>query len=798
MSDLGLIVDVEARINKLERGLRNANRVQTRASQQMQQRADRLADQMEQSYGRAGLSIEKTFKRLGPGLLAGLSTAAIGGAVKRLADITRGVAEIGDAAAVAGVSVERFQELKFVADQNRIGVSALTDGLKELSLRADEFITTGAGPAAEAFARLNFGADDLARRLEDPSELFLEITGRLQNLDSAAQIRVMDEIFGGSGGEQFVQLLGQGEAALRETMQRARETGQVLDADVIAKAAELDRRFTELKGKTQTLFKQMAVGAADFATQIANVSNETVQLEEVLRNAAQAGSLLGDGITQALGESEGAVEANQAEIAALLGIYEGVIAEAGNMGAALAKSARDAERMGETGLSEQLAEIAGEMQRLQGKLDDGSASAEELEGELTTLADQASIAVAELHRVDSVAFDSVLAGVGRLITRITTATAKARELRANLPGAAPDGTTDTPLDYGPRRRGGPRRQGPAVQTPDSNTIRPRAAPNNVDFGLPPVSVGGGGSTGGGGGSRSAPAARQPQQSDFERETDRIAEQTAALLQEAAAIAELTEARRGQGDALDYARTRADLMNAALQSGLTDTPALRTQIDDLATAYVSAASAADQSASKIKEIHEASRNGAQSIADVFSQMATGALSAEDAVKKLILQVVALTIKKRILAAAEGVSGIGGTFLSFLGGGFASGGYTGPGGKYQPAGVVHKGEYVLSKAATSNLGVGNLDKLHATAKRGYATGGYVGGGVKTSFAMAKPSEQAAPNVTINAPVKVEASGGTPDQNRDLAEQVASQMEGTMRSVVQDEMIRQLRPGNLLKQR
>lgn len=52
-------------------------------------------------------------------------------------------------------------------------------------------------------------------------------------------------------------------------------------------------------------------------------------------------------------------------------------------------------------------------------------------------------------------------------------------------------------------------------------------------------------------------------------------------------------------------------------------------------------------------------------------------------------------------------------------FADGGYTGPGGKYDPAGVVHAGEYVIPADATRRLGVGFLDRL-----KGYADGGYVG--------------------------------------------------------------------------
>ncbi|EFG1015312.1 phage tail tape measure protein [Escherichia coli] len=54
-------------------------------------------------------------------------------------------------------------------------------------------------------------------------------------------------------------------------------------------------------------------------------------------------------------------------------------------------------------------------------------------------------------------------------------------------------------------------------------------------------------------------------------------------------------------------------------------------------------------------------------------------------------------------------------------FATGGFTGTGGKYEPAGIVHRGEFVFTKEATSRIGVGNLYRL----MRGYAEGGYVGG-------------------------------------------------------------------------
>lgn len=56
------------------------------------------------------------------------------------------------------------------------------------------------------------------------------------------------------------------------------------------------------------------------------------------------------------------------------------------------------------------------------------------------------------------------------------------------------------------------------------------------------------------------------------------------------------------------------------------------------------------------------------------------------------------------------------------GFAGGGYTGDGGKYEPKGIVHGGEYVFTKEETAAAGVGTLERM-AKWFRGYAQGGFV---------------------------------------------------------------------------
>ena len=64
------------------------------------------------------------------------------------------------------------------------------------------------------------------------------------------------------------------------------------------------------------------------------------------------------------------------------------------------------------------------------------------------------------------------------------------------------------------------------------------------------------------------------------------------------------------------------------------------------------------------------------------------------------------------------------------GFAEGGYTGDGEKYQPAGIVHKGEYVLDANTTRALG---LNKMPGLSQEGYATGGKVGAPPQAGIGM-----------------------------------------------------------------
>lgn len=270
-----LAVLLEARVADFERKIAGATRNADRNFKKIEKSAEGMRDKMGKAFSTAGTLAKASIG----GLLAGVVGAGAAGIIGQLSEITKGVAEIGDAAKMAGVSAKAFQEWRYVAEQARIPIDSITDGLKEMAIRADEFAVTGKGSAAEAFARLGLTPQEVKERLKDPSELLLILIDRTRKLnDVQAGVRIFDELFGGQGGERMVSLIEQGEAGIRDQIKAANEFGRVLSDDVIQRAAEIDRQFNTIAGTVGTTLKSAIVSVVgsmiDFMDGLRSVENQ--------------------------------------------------------------------------------------------------------------------------------------------------------------------------------------------------------------------------------------------------------------------------------------------------------------------------------------------------------------------------------------------------------------------------------------------------------------------------------------------------------------------------------------------
>ncbi|MCZ7484579.1 hypothetical protein [Rhizobium rhizogenes] len=255
-----LAVLLEARVADFEKKIAGATRNADRNFRKIEASAEGMRARLGKAFSSAG-DVAKTSLA---GLFAGVAAGGVGGLVAGFAAATKAVAELGDAAKMAGVSAKSFQEWRYVAEQARIPIDAMTDGLKEMSLRADEFAQTGKGSAAEAFQRLGLSPQEVKERLEDPSEFLLLLINRTKQLnDTAAGVRIFDELFGGTGGERMVSLLAQGEKGIRAQIKAANDLGIVINDDLINRAAELDAKFNTIVHTVGQNLKAAIVSASD-------------------------------------------------------------------------------------------------------------------------------------------------------------------------------------------------------------------------------------------------------------------------------------------------------------------------------------------------------------------------------------------------------------------------------------------------------------------------------------------------------------------------------------------------------
>jgi len=182
---------------------------------------------------------------------------------------------------------------------------------------------------------------------------------------------------------------------------------------------------------------------------------------------------------------------------------------------------------------------------------------------------------------------------------------------------------------------------------------------------------------------------------------------------------------------------------------------------------------------------------QTIAKVALQMAVvNAIGSSSSSFGNILGSVFSSVGGAAAGAAGGATGAMGMPTSYAG--YDGGGYTGQGGKHEPAGVVHKGEFVFTKEATDRIGVSNLYDM----MRGYADGGYVGS-LPAGRSFSSGVNHASGNglvVSVSAPVTIQ-SGGAGETSTANTTTAAKQLEGMMKKTINDWARSAMSPGGLL---
>ncbi|MHA7882588.1 lysozyme family protein [Nitratireductor rhodophyticola] len=876
-----LFISLEARLNKYERDMQRARNATNDNFKRMERRTKQYADNTEKVLGKSfdgiGKKIESSFAPFLRGGVVFAGAAAAAGAIKQIAG---SIAEVDREARKAGVSARMWQQWSYVATATGASIDGITDALKELNIRGDEFARTGKGGGAEWFDRLGYSAEEVGRKLQDPNRFLDEIISKIQKLDQAAQTRALDEIFGGTGAEQLAKVLG----LSVEQIQKLRNEAQIFTDEQIEAAKKIDREFATLWRNFTVYAKQAAIEGVGIARNIVSAlrgewlpgyddqqqalayySSDEFKLkqaqkrrEQLLKDIANVKAdpaLGGMGYVTALEKELEAVEEQIISLGGGSDELKGALKELSAMtqraGGAFDGTANSAANFQSSlaALKAMVPELKNELDQL-GKLDAIDAAFQKVAGSASTMGElmratdianrAKTIARFGSHdnmldligaaegtdkgrgynetldygrwtggavNLTSMTLDQILALQSRMRTpenralygngkgssalgryQITSATLKGMMKQLGLTGDRlfDENTQDEIARALLRRRGNDptalRNEWEGLRRVDDATIR------NAYAGTPMAAQ------------ELAPTDAQQKQIDLARQQDDARKRLNQTIQEGLDLARFEQSISGMSE--QQQRVELELyrhVQEAKRNGVTlDDAEIQKMREKIALTMQLDAQTRQASQSQ-QGLQQAGMFFGQQFTSSLSGLLQGTMSVEQAVRNLANALLdaalqAMLLGQGPLAALFGTAGGGGLF-GFLG--FADGGYTGNGGKYEPAGVVHRGEYVMSKEATRRLGVGNLEALHRGALRGFAEGGYTGSAPALSR-MHVPANQNTQEISINAPITVNGSAGTPEQNSDLAAKMAKQMEATMRGVVADEMRKATRPGNFANQR
>jgi len=207
-----------------------------------QKRVERFAAKSQKDLSKTG----KSFSALGTAAkrLAPLLAAAFG--ARAISNMINAAAELGNLASVAGLSVERFQEVAFAAQQFGVSAEKMADILKDVNDKFGDFVQTGAGPLADFFENIapavGLTADAFAKlsseeklgkyiqALEKANLSQADMTFYLEAI--ASDSTLLQKVFANNGSE------------LDRLSTKIRDAGGVMDKEMVDKARAAKEEFS--------------------------------------------------------------------------------------------------------------------------------------------------------------------------------------------------------------------------------------------------------------------------------------------------------------------------------------------------------------------------------------------------------------------------------------------------------------------------------------------------------------------------------------------------------------------------
>ncbi|MDZ4397982.1 hypothetical protein [Hydrogenophaga sp.] len=678
---MATIPEVKIKISGDPRGFQGAVKTAQGALGQLSTNLTRLQALSARAFSFAGIG--------GAASVAGLITLAKNAATA--AD------EMGKLAASVGVPVKELSRLAFAADLSGTSVDEVAKALAKLS--------TDSAAGGPKLAELGISAVDAAGKLKSSDQIFREVAERFSSLpDGVTKTSLAVRLFG-EEGTKLIPLLNQGAAGLKKLADESDRFGKTINDDQVKRAEEFNDNLTRLQALSTAAGQEIGRSLIPAMNDLALAFLQSIQddrtiggesgLKDWADRGATALAFVVDGFTGVSRIVEITGKSIGAYAAALAAIVRGDLTQAKTIINELGKDIREIadRKLFSNRLKEQQAE---EVRSAQGTADVQKKLTEAIkkEQELRLKASQA-------------ASTEELKGAERLKAALQAA------WKVSIDGARAARAEAAEL---------------LKQAGDAKTTGAAKAKDRLDSDKTPAQLD----------SEARPAAEKLRSEANFAASSAVVAAFQGRLDAAKQLADVALAKAGEAEKLsEKILNNRDAARLLKQLGEIKGDALKAQglvrekegtdLETTAQGQLAELTKVEDRIKALKAELEKPINLTMEIAQ--AEINIKILRAQlDALKDKTVTVTVNTVtpEKQITNLETG------EVLTLPRGGFASGGYTGPGGKYQPAGIVHAGEYVLRQEVVKQRGMRslldrlNMEGINALGQKGYANGGLVGGG------------------------------------------------------------------------
>ncbi len=255
-----LMVDVVARIDKLEKAMTKAAGVTDRQMGRVESRAKTMVVRVDKQF--AGLA--KSIGGVGKAFLGGLAGGAFIGGIEGLARGVRSVlselTNIGDVASKVGLTTDALQQLRHVASLAGVETGTLDTAMQRFSRRVAE-AANGSGVLRDILKANNVQLRNADGSMRSQVDILRDYANLIKNAGSEQERLLLAFKAFDSDGAALVNVFKDGATAIDTMRQKTEEAGGVIDEKLIKRAAELDAEWTKTWRNFEINAKSAIMGA---------------------------------------------------------------------------------------------------------------------------------------------------------------------------------------------------------------------------------------------------------------------------------------------------------------------------------------------------------------------------------------------------------------------------------------------------------------------------------------------------------------------------------------------------------